>query len=132
MNSTAAPSGRTLRRWRQYLADERAEAKLYRRLAERRKGEEREILLALADAEGRHEAHWLELLGDHAGEARRVDVRTGLLVVLARVFGSVFVLALAQRAEGRSPYEDDKDATNAMAADEAIHEEVPTRRRSRK
>ena len=124
MNSPSAPSARTIRRWRQYLADERAEAQLYRRLASRRKGEEREILLALADAEGRHEAHWLALLGDQAGTSKRVDLRTGLLVLLARVFGSVFVLALAQRAEGRSPYEDDKDATSAMAADEAIHEEV--------
>ena len=34
----------------------------------------------------------------------------------------VFVLALAQRAEARSPYDDDADATAAMAADERIHE----------
>jgi VIT1/CCC1 family predicted Fe2+/Mn2+ transporter len=124
VNSPSAPSARTIRRWRQYLADERAEAQLYRQLANRRKGEEQEILLALADAEGRHEAHWLQLLGDDAGKRRRMDVRTGVLVVLARVFGSVFVLALAQRAEGRSPYADDTDATSAMAADEEIHEEV--------
>jgi VIT1/CCC1 family predicted Fe2+/Mn2+ transporter len=107
-----------------YLADERAEARLYRQLASRRKGEERDILLELADAEGRHENHWLELLGDAAGTPRRTDLRTSLLVLFARIFGSVFVLALAQRAEARSPYEDDKDATSAMAADEAIHEEV--------
>jgi vacuolar iron transporter family protein len=107
-----------------YLADERAEAKLYRQLANRRKGEEREILLELADAEGRHEEHWLTLLGDRAGKPRRTDLRTSLLVLFARLFGSVFVLALAQRAEARSPYEDDEDATSAMAADEAIHEEV--------
>ena len=49
-----------IRRWRQYLADERAEAAVYRDLAERKTGEEREILLALAEAEGRHEAHWLD------------------------------------------------------------------------
>jgi len=36
----------------------------------------------------------------------------------------VFVLALAQRAEGRSPYAGDVHATEAMAADELIHEEV--------
>lgn len=107
-----------------YLADERAEATLYRQLAKRRKGEEREILLELADAEGRHENHWLELLGENAGRPRRTDLRTTLLILFARAFGSVFVLALAQRAEGRSPYEGDEDATNAMAADEAIHEEV--------
>lgn len=113
-----------MRRWRKYLADERAEAQVYRQLAKRRRGEEQEILLALADAEGRHEAHWLELLGDNVGRPRRSDLRTRLLLQLARAFGSVFVLALAQRAEGRSPYERDDDATSAMAADEAIHEEV--------
>jgi VIT1/CCC1 family predicted Fe2+/Mn2+ transporter len=47
-----------------------------------------------------------------------------LLALLARRFGSVFVLALAQRAETRSPYASDVDATPAMAADERIHEEV--------
>jgi vacuolar iron transporter family protein len=36
----------------------------------------------------------------------------------------VFVLALAQRAEARSPYASDVHATDSMAADEAIHEEV--------
>ena len=118
------PSQAELRRWRQYLADERAEAAVYRDLARHRTGEEREILLALADAEGRHEAHWLALLGDDAGKPRQADLRTRLLGVLARRFGTVFVLALAQRAEARSPYEADADATATMAADERIHEEV--------
>lgn len=122
--ATARPSPAALRRWRQYLADERAEASVYRDLARHRTGEERTILLALADAEGRHEAHWLRLLGDQAGKPRRPDLRTRVLLLLARRFGSVFVLALAQRAEARSPYQDDSDATSAMAADERIHEEV--------
>lgn len=113
-----------LRRWRQYLADEIAEAAVYRDLAGRRTGEEREILLALAEAEGRHAAHWQELLGDQVGAPRRGDIRTRMLGLLARTFGSVFVLALAQRAEARSPYEADADATAAMAADERIHGEV--------
>jgi len=113
-----------IRRWRQYLADERSEAAGYRRLAERRTGEEREILLALADAEKRHESHWLALLGDDVGPARRSSLRTRVLVFLAAQFGSVFVLALMQRAEGRSPYESDVDATDRMAADERIHGEV--------
>jgi VIT1/CCC1 family predicted Fe2+/Mn2+ transporter len=121
---TRAPSNADLRRWRRYLAAERAEAAVYRDLASRRKGEEREILLALADAEGRHEQHWLDLLGENAGRANRGDLRTRILGFLARRFGSVFVLALAQRAESRSPYEADDDATDAMAADERIHEEV--------
>jgi len=121
---TTKPSPATIRRWRKYLADERAEAAVYRDLAGRRTGEEREILLALAEAEARHEAHWLALLGDQVGSPRRGDIRTRMLGWLARRFGSVFVLALAQRAEARSPYEDDIDATATMAADERIHEEV--------
>jgi VIT1/CCC1 family predicted Fe2+/Mn2+ transporter len=124
VNSAATRSPRAIRRWRHYLADERAEAQVYKQLAKRRKGEEMEILLALADAEGRHEAHWIELLGDDVGKPRSTDIRTRFLILLARAFGSVFVLALAQRAEGRSPYADDEDATPSMAADEAIHEEV--------
>jgi VIT1/CCC1 family predicted Fe2+/Mn2+ transporter len=111
-------------RWRQYLADERAEAELYRELAGRSTGEQRAVLQGLADAERRHEAHWLALLGEHAGAPRRSDLRTRLLIFLARHFGSLFVLALAQRAEGRSPYGSDEDATETMAADERIHGEV--------
>jgi VIT1/CCC1 family predicted Fe2+/Mn2+ transporter len=118
------PDERSVRRWRRYLADEREEAAVYRNLAARRKGEEREILLGLADAEERHVAHWESLLGDHGGPRGRGDLRTRLLAAAARRFGSVFVLALAQRAEGRSPYEREADATPAMAADERIHEEV--------
>lgn len=119
----AEPTNADVRRWRKHLAAERAEASVYRDLAQRRTGEEREILLALADAEGRHEQHWLDLLGDRVGRPRK-DARTAVLGFLARRFGSVFVLALAQRAESRSPYESDRDATETMAADERIHEEV--------
>lgn len=97
---------------------------MYRELAERKVGEEREILLSLADAEVRHESHWLALLGDDAGPPPRVPLRTRVLIFLARRFGFLFVLALAQRAEGRSPYDVDGDATQAMAADERIHGEV--------
>lgn len=122
--STAAPTGRQVRRWRQYLADERAEAAVYHELAERKSGEESEILRALAGAEARHERHWIDLLGARVGAPRRGSLRTRILIFLARHFGSVFVLALAQRAEARSPYETDADATSAMAADEAIHGEV--------
>ena len=44
--------------------------------------------------------------------------------LLARLFGSVFVLALAQRSEQRNDYEIDADASSAMAADERIHSEL--------
>ncbi|MCA5891894.1 VIT1/CCC1 transporter family protein [Isoptericola sp. NEAU-Y5] len=113
-----------LRRWRRHLADERAEAATYRDLARRRTGEEREILLALADAEKRHEQHWLDLLGDDVGRPLPGDLRTRMLGLLARRFGGVFVLALAQRAEARSTYDREEFATARMAADEQIHEEV--------
>lgn len=113
-----------LRRWRRRLADERAESRVYRDLATRRAGEEREILLGLAVAEERHAAHWAGLLGDDVGDIGRGAPRWRLLAFLARRFGSVFVLALAQRAETRSPYDADADATPAMAADERVHEEV--------
>jgi VIT1/CCC1 family predicted Fe2+/Mn2+ transporter len=123
-STAAGPNRADLRRWRRHLADERAEAAVYRDLADRRSGEERDILLALAAAEGRHEQHWLSLLGADVGKPQRADLRTRILGFLARHFGSVFVLALAQRAEGRSTYDTDVDATPAMAADERIHGEV--------
>ncbi|MFC8190544.1 VIT1/CCC1 family protein [Cellulomonas sp. NPDC057328] len=122
--SGARPTPAQLHRWRRNLANERAEAAVYRDLAVRRTGEERDILLALGEAERRHESHWLELLGDDVGRPLRGDWRSRVLGWLARRFGSVFVLALAQRAEARSTYERDAEATPRMAADEQIHEEV--------
>jgi len=120
----STPTRSQITRWQHYLAEERAEGAVYADLARRKTGEEREILLALAEAESRHEDHWRQLLGEHVGPPRRPNLRTRLLALLARRFGSVFILALAQRAEARSPYDADVDATPAMAADERIHEEV--------
>ena len=118
------PSASELGRWRRHLANERAEAAVYRDLAQRYDGQEREILLAIAASEERHEQHWLRLLGDQVGQPRRADLGTRTLAFLARHFGSVFVLALVQRFEARANYDDDVDATPTMAADEQIHEEV--------
>lgn len=124
MSAPAAPTERDRRRWLQYLVNERAEAQVYRDLAARRQGEEREILVSLADAEGRHEAHWLHLLGGEPSQLPRPDAGTVVLGWMARRFGSIFVLALAQNAEARSPYETEPFAPPAMAADEKIHHEV--------
>lgn len=118
------PSPAQLKRWRRYLANERAEATVYRELAHKRTGEEREILLRLAEAESRHEAHWRGLLGPAEGTPQQPDSRTRVLGVLAKRFGSVFSLALMQSAESRSPYAFDDDATEQMSADERIHAEV--------
>lgn len=120
MTRTAAD----IRRWQQYLADERAEAAVYRELAARREGEEQEILLALAAAEARHEQHWANLLGEDIGRPRPARLRVRALGWLARMFGGVFVLALAQTAEAQSGYALEDDATPQMVADERIHEEV--------
>lgn len=121
---SAEPSARDRRRWTRYLVNERAEARVYRELAQRREGEEQAILLALADAEGRHEQHWLTLLGGEPASLPRASFATRSLGWMAGRFGSIFVLALAQNAEDRSPYDDDPHATPAMRADEKVHREV--------
>ncbi len=121
------PTARDRRRWARYLVDERAEAQVYRDLAKRRDGEEQAILSALADAEWRHENHWLELLNSSGGVPKRLpapSLGSRTLGWMARRFGSIFVLALAQNAEGRSPYESEPFATPRMVADEKIHHEV--------
>lgn len=118
------PSKQQVKRWQRYLANERAEAAVYRKLADRKEGEEREILLSLADAESRHQAHWEKLLGEDAMRKIRPDLSTHIHGFLATHFGSVFALALMQAAESRSPYERDEDATDQMSADERIHAEV--------
>jgi hypothetical protein len=76
MTETASPTPADLRRWRKHLANERAEAEVYRDLAQRYDGEEREILAAIAAAEERHEQHWLNLLGDQVGTPGRADLGT--------------------------------------------------------
>ncbi len=122
--TTKTPSDADRRRWARYLAEERAEGDVYRNLAMRRSGEQRRVLLQLAAAEKRHEAHWLQLLGAEPERLPRPGFRTRVLSALASKFGSIFVLVLAQSREERSPYDGDADATAAMAADERVHQEV--------
>ncbi|MFT4236016.1 MAG: VIT1/CCC1 family protein [Microbacterium sp.] len=124
MSAPAEPTAADRKRWAQYLVDERAEASVYRYLAERKSGMEREVLLKLADAEGRHEQHWIGLLGGVPDRLPHRSFRNWVLVWMARRFGAIFVLALAQNAEARSPYDDDPYATPQMRADEKIHHEV--------
>ncbi|KQB85116.1 VIT1/CCC1 transporter family protein [Corynebacterium oculi] len=124
MNTSPPPTRKQIQRWRQYLADERAEAAVYRELARKKTGEEREILLKLAEAESRHEEYWREKLGDEVGMPQRPGVKTRFTGWLARRFGSVFVLAMMQSAEARNPYSSDDDAPDQIAADEHVHSEV--------
>ena len=118
------PSEEQIKRWRKYLADEQMERQTYLNLAQRRTGEEAAILQALADAETRHIEHWTSLLGEHAHPAPKPTLYPRVLARFAATFGSIFILALAQRAEQRQSYDVDQDATDAMAADEHIHGEV--------
>ncbi|GAA2917289.1 VIT1/CCC1 family predicted Fe2+/Mn2+ transporter [Microbacterium keratanolyticum] len=124
MNPPATPTPSDRRRWARYLVEERAERRVYERLAERREGEEREILLSLAEAERRHEQHWLELLGEEPARLPKAGLSSRVLGWMAGRFGSIFVLALAQSAEARSPYDAEIYATPAMRADEKVHYEV--------
>ena len=118
------PTAAQIRRWRKHLADERMEAATYRKLAKKESEPARSIMLALADAESRHEAHWLTLLGDHAYPPPKPAPYSRVLNSLATRFGSVFALAMAQRSEQRTSYDLEEDATEQMAADEHIHGEV--------
>jgi len=123
-HAVTQPSDAQIRRWRRYLADEESEARIYRYLAQRAEGEEREILMQVAEAEKRHQQHWRDMLGEHVGKPVRPSLSSAFLQFMAKHFGSVFILAMAQMAESRSPYAEDPDATEKMAADEAIHEEI--------
>lgn len=107
-------------RYRRRLAQEQHAAAVYRALAAKRTGEDREILLALARAEERHAAHWSAML--HPEEpAASPGWRTRLFGWLARRLGSLVVLGLVQRAEAAGDYDADAEATPAMAADERVH-----------
>ncbi|HJU01307.1 MAG TPA: ferritin family protein, partial [Actinomycetes bacterium] len=77
------------RQFREHWADELDGAAMYRALAERADGEQREIFLELAKAEERHAAHWaakLVELGEpppDPGQHRR-GARVRLVAWLAR------------------------------------------------
>ena len=100
------------------------EARTYRDLSERRTGEERAVLLQLEEAERRHEEYWLARLGERALPAPKPPLRTRAASVLAHLFGTIFILAMAQRAEQRSSRDVDDDVPAHMQADEHIHAEV--------
>jgi vacuolar iron transporter family protein len=117
----AAVSSRAGGRYRRRLAQEQHAAAVYRALAAKRTGEDREILLALARAEERHAAHWSAKLQPQATAAGQPGWRTRVLGWMARRLGSLVVLGLVQRAEAAGDYDADAEATPAMAADERVH-----------
>ena len=122
--SDREPTRAQIKRWRKHLAEERMEARTYRDLSERRTGEERAVLLQLEEAERRHEEYWLARLGENALPAPKPPLRTRTGSLLAHLFGTIFILAMAQRAEQRSSRDVDDDVPAHMQADEHIHAEV--------
>ena len=124
VTSDREPTRAQIKRWRKHLAEERMEARTYRDLSERRTGEERAVLLQLEEAERRHEEYWLARLGENALPAPKPPLRTRTASLLAHLFGTIFILAMAQRAEQRSSRDVDDDVPAHMQADEHIHAEV--------
>jgi hypothetical protein len=108
-------------RYQRRLAREQDAAAVYQALAQRREGEEREILLALARAEERHAAHWAAKLHPSERRPRPPTPRARMLGWLARRLGPLVVLGIVQRAEAAGDYDRDPEATAAMAADEQAH-----------
>jgi vacuolar iron transporter family protein len=102
------------------LNAERDAAAVYRALASRRNGEEREMFLALAQAEERHAQHWADLLDGDATEPHRLGLRARILSFLARGIGSLLVLALVQRAE-LAIVDESEHAPASINADERVH-----------
>ena len=119
------------RQFREHWADEMDGAAMYRALAERAAGEQREIFLELAADEERHARHWaakLVELGEpepRPGEHHQ-GARTRLLSWLARRFGPDVVFPIVQRAEmaDAGHYDGVPEASRAMATDERIHARV--------
>jgi VIT1/CCC1 family predicted Fe2+/Mn2+ transporter len=129
--ASKAQSSSKARQFHEHWSDEMDGAAMYRALAERAQGEQRDIFLELAAAEERHARHWASKLaelgepeprpGDH-----RQRLKTRLIAWLARRFGPGAVLPIVERAEiaDAGHYDDVPDATLAMATDERIHARV--------
>lgn len=124
------------RRFLRYLEEERKAALLYRSLATGLEGERREAMLELADIEDRHARHWVAKLTEagiavpdapvsiHGEEAR--------LLARARSFGVDEVLEQLEAAEsaGSTVYDEEPEATDAMAQEEGWHAEAIQRMRT--
>jgi VIT1/CCC1 family predicted Fe2+/Mn2+ transporter len=119
-----------LRRYREFLQDERDSAALYGALAEREPSPHlAEVYRRLADSEERHAARWAERLRAAGAEVppARPSRRARLLIHLARRFGPELVVpTLAERERtGSHAYADEPDAKGTpMAAEERSHARV--------
>src|SRR5262245_16272987 len=127
----AATAQSKARESREHWLDEMNGAAVYRALAERARGEQKDIFIELASAEERHAGHWARKLVE-LGEPEpqpgdyREDLRTRLISWLARHLGPAAVLPIVERAEiaDAGHYDNLPEATAAMATDERIHARV--------
>ncbi|HEX9410271.1 MAG TPA: VIT1/CCC1 transporter family protein [Actinomycetota bacterium] len=117
--------------FREHWADEMDGAALYRALAARSRGEQREIFLELAKAEERHARHWADKLTELGEpelrpEDHRPSTKARLMVWLTRKFGATAMLPIVERAEvaDAGHYDSVPEAKRSMAVDERIHARV--------
>jgi VIT1/CCC1 family predicted Fe2+/Mn2+ transporter len=117
--------------FREHWADEMDGSALYRALADRSEGEQREIFLELSKAEERHARHWADKLVElGVPEPRPEDHRAGrkarLMIWLTRRFGAAAMLPIVERAEvaDAGHYDAVPEAKRSMAIDERIHARV--------
>jgi len=101
------------------LTAERDAAAVYRLLADRRDGEERELLLGLAAAEERHAEHWAAEL-DIDTQPHSPGLRARLLGRMGGR-GSLLAFGLLERAERRELSSADISLPAHIAADERVH-----------
>ncbi|OBF47179.1 hypothetical protein A5787_10680 [Mycobacterium sp. 852002-50816_SCH5313054-b] len=116
------------------LASERRSAALYSGLAATAHGDQRKVLTELAAVERKHAAHWADKLteiGEPVPDQIRSGIRGRMLAWLGRRFSVDTVLPYLERAEHGDAglYQDDPEATAAMAVDERSHALVLSRLR---
>lgn len=122
------------RRFHELLASERRSAALYSGLAATAHGDQRKVLTELAAVERKHAAHWADKLteiGEPVPDQIRSGIRGRMLAWLGRRFSVDTVLPYLERAEHGDAglYQDDPEATAAMAVDERSHALVLSRLR---
>jgi VIT1/CCC1 family predicted Fe2+/Mn2+ transporter len=117
--------------FREHWADEMDGAALYRAMAERSQGEQREIFLELSKAEERHARHWADKLielgePEPRPEDHRSSPKARLLIWMTRRFGVRAMLPVVERAEvsDAGHYDSVPEAKRSMAVDERIHARV--------
>ena len=118
------------RRFLDYIEAEHNAALMYRTLAELTDGERRSALLALADMEDGHAAHWAAKLRAAGIEPppppKQLDAYDMRVVERARKFGFEAVAAhlAALESADAGMYDHEPDALSTMPSDERKHETV--------